>query len=135
MLTAVREAYPLVHHIADKVAAIYERHGEDRGPSTRYRDLVDLVAIITSASVSAETRSAVLLSEFERRGLTLPHKFDVPDRTLWEQGYSAEARRSLLNTARTVEEALAAVGAFVDPVTRRHRGRSLGPDSGEWIES
>jgi hypothetical protein len=40
-------AYPLVDHIADKVAAIYERHGEDRRPSTRYRDLVDLVAITT----------------------------------------------------------------------------------------
>jgi hypothetical protein len=128
-------AYPLVDHIADKLAAIYEHHGEDRRPSTRYRDLVDLVAIITGASVSAETQSAALRSEFERRGLALPHQFDVPDRILWEQGYTAEARRSLLNTARTLEEALAAVGAFVDPLLG---GTAVGlwdRDSGAWIES
>jgi hypothetical protein len=34
-------AYPLVDHIADKIAATYERYGEERRPSTRYRDLVD----------------------------------------------------------------------------------------------
>lgn len=41
----------MVDHVADKVAATYERHGEDRRPSTRFRDLVDLVAIVTAASV------------------------------------------------------------------------------------
>jgi hypothetical protein len=30
-------AYPLVDHVADKVAAMYERHGEDHRPSTRFR--------------------------------------------------------------------------------------------------
>jgi hypothetical protein len=30
-------AYPLVDHIADKVAATFERYGEARIPSTRYR--------------------------------------------------------------------------------------------------
>ena len=37
-------AYPLVDHIADKLAAMFERHGTLRAPSTRYKDLVDLVA-------------------------------------------------------------------------------------------
>src|SRR6266436_6070312 len=46
-------AYPLVDHVADKVAATYEQHGEGRNPSTRYRDLVDLVAIVLGASVEA----------------------------------------------------------------------------------
>lgn len=46
-------AYPLVDHIADKVAAIYQRHGELRRPSTRYRDLVDLVAIVSTADIPA----------------------------------------------------------------------------------
>ena len=128
-------AYPLVDHIADKVAALYERHGENRRPSTRYRDLVDLVAIITGASVSAEAQSAALRSEFERRGLALPDKLDVPDRILWDQGYSAEVRRSLLNTARTVGEALAVVGAFVDPLLGGTVAGVWDRDSGTWIES
>jgi hypothetical protein len=42
-------AYPLADHVADKIAATYEEHGETRRPSTRYRDLVDLVAIVNGA--------------------------------------------------------------------------------------
>lgn len=109
-------AYPLVDHIADKVAATYERHGEERRPSTRYRDLVDLVAIVTTASVGAASQRAALTSEFDRRGLTLPTSFVVPDRALWEPGYRAEARRSLLDTAQTLDEALLVVRPFIDPL-------------------
>jgi len=89
-------AYPLVDHVADKVAATYERHGAEQVPSTRYRDVIDLVSIVTGASVSAGEQRLALESEFRRRGLTLPSSFDVPDRSLWEPGYAAEARRSLL---------------------------------------
>lgn len=127
-------AYPLVDHIADKVAAIYERHGEDRRPSTRYRDLVDLVAIVTGASVPAEAQSAALRSEFERRGLTLPYGFDVPDRMLWELGYVAEARRSLLDSARTLDEALAVVRTFVDPLLRGTAVGAWDRESSNWVE-
>ncbi len=124
-------AYPLVDHVADKVAATYELHGDGR-PSTRYRDLVDLVAIVTVASVGADTQSAALRSEFERRGLTLPDRFDVPDRTLWEPGYAAEARRSLLETAGTVDEALAVVRPFVDPLLDGSAAGSWNPREGRW---
>jgi hypothetical protein len=109
-------AYPLVDHIADKVAATYERHGDDSRPSTRFRDLVDLVAIVTGASVAAAAQADALRSEFDRRGLALPRNFDVPDRALWGPGYAAEAARSLLATARTLDEALAVVRPFVDPL-------------------
>jgi hypothetical protein len=110
------KAYPLVDHIADKVAATYERHGEAQTPSTRFRDLVDLVAIVTGASLDADLQRKALVSEFERRQLTLPRHFDVPDRALWETGYAAEARRSLLETAGTLDEALAIVGPFVNAI-------------------
>jgi Nucleotidyl transferase AbiEii toxin, Type IV TA system len=102
-------AYPLADHVADKVAATYERHGEDRRPSTRFRDLVDLVAIVGGASVDSSTQTTALRSEFDRRGLRLPPSFDVPDRALWEPGYAAEARRWLLDTAQTLDDALAVV--------------------------
>ena len=109
-------AYPLADHVADKVAATYERHGERNMPSTRFRDLVDLVAIVTGASVRADAQLRALASEFERRGLALPERFDVPDRPLWETGYAAEARRSILDTAQTLDEALEVVRAFADPL-------------------
>src|ERR1700722_10005575 len=71
-------AYPLGDHIADKLAAIFERHGTLRAPSTRYKDLVDLVAILTRVSVQADPQQQALESEAERCGLTLPGQFDVP---------------------------------------------------------
>ena len=110
------KAYPLVDHVADKVAATYERYGDTQMPSTRYRDLVDLVAIVTGATVEAGAQRAALKSEFERRDLALPRQFGVPDRALWETGYAAEARRSLLETARTLDEALSIVRPFVDSI-------------------
>jgi hypothetical protein len=109
-------AYPLVDHVADKVVATFQRYGIGRRPSTRYRDLVDLVAIVRGASVSAEEQLRALTSEADRRGVQLPRRFTVPDRGLWEPGYAAEAVRSLLPVARTLDEALALVRPFIDPV-------------------
>ncbi len=128
-------AYPLVDHVADKVAATYEVHGKDRRPSTRYRDLVDLVAIITGSSVSAEAQHVALRSEFERRGLAMPEHFDVPDRTLWETGYAAEAHRSLLDMAPTLDKALAVVRPFLDPLLDGSAAGVWNRKSGSWSES
>jgi hypothetical protein len=55
-------AYPLVDHIADKVAAMYERHGRTQMASTRFRDLVDLVAIVRAASVEGAAQHDVRCS-------------------------------------------------------------------------
>jgi hypothetical protein len=109
-------AYPLVDHIADKVVAMFEPHGARRFPSTRYRDLVDLVAIAIGASVNAETQLIALAAQAERRGVALRARFDVPDRALWEPGYAAEAGRSLLPVAHTLDDALAVVAPFLDPL-------------------
>lgn len=109
-------AYPLVDHVADKVIAMFELHGARRMPSTRYKDLVDLVAIATGASVDAEAQLTGLATQAERRGIALPARFDVPDRALWEPGYAAEAGRSLLPAAHMLDEALAIVAPFLDPL-------------------
>jgi hypothetical protein len=98
------------------VAATYERYGQARMPSTRYRDLVDLISIVTGSSVPAEAQRIALASEFERRRLPLPETFDVPDRALWEAGYNAEARRSSLIVGRTLDEALPFIKRFIDPL-------------------
>ena len=73
-------AYPLVDHVADKVVAVFDRYGASAAPSTRYKDLVDLVAIATGASVEAVAQTRALTSEAGRRGVALPSSFDVPDR-------------------------------------------------------
>jgi len=109
-------AYPLVDHIADKISAIVRRYGSQEVPSTRFKDLVDLVAIVSEVTVQADLQMAALASEARRRGTPLPPVFDVPDRSIWQRGYAAEAARSLLPTARILDEALGRVRPFVDPL-------------------
>jgi len=126
-------AYPLPDHVADKICAILERHGDGNLPSTRYRDLVDLVAIVAGASVNAEDQLRAISSEVARRGLTLPRRFDVPDRTLWEPGYAAEAERSLLAMNRTLDEALGIVRPFIDPLIDGTATGDWDPAGGGWV--
>jgi hypothetical protein len=57
-----------------------------------------------------------LRSEARRRGLQLPGRFAVPYQRLWQRGYAAEAGRSLLARARTLDEATAMVTPFLDPL-------------------
>lgn len=125
--------FPLVDHIADKVAATFDRYGDTEAPSTRYKDLVDLVAIVTVASVEAEAQMTALASEAKRRGISLPQRFGVPARDLWERGYAAEAGRSLLPVARTLDEALAVVTPFLDLLLEGTAAGTWDPKEGRWV--
>lgn len=126
-------AYPLVDHIADKVVATVQTYGAGRVPSTRYKDLVDLVAILSQATVEAEPQRAALQSEADRREVALPTAFTVPDRELWRKGYAAEARRSLLDEAFTLDGALAVVVPFLNPLLDGSAAGTWDPRSGRWI--
>ena len=125
-------AYPLVDHIADKVVATFDRYGETAAPSTRYKDLVDLVAIVLDASANAAAQMAALNSEAERRGISLPDHFEVPDRDLWQRGYAAEAGRSLLRVGRTLQQALDVVRPFLDPLLGGTATGRWDPASRRW---
>ena len=124
--------YPLVDHIADKLAAIMDNYGASRRPSTRYKDLVDLVAIVTVATVEAGAQERALRSEAERRGRELPLRFGVPDRRMWETGYESEARRSLLPVAHGLDEALQVVRGFINPVLDGTARGTWDPRRGDW---
>lgn len=124
--------YPLVDHIADKTCAILERHGLERRPSTRFKDLVDIVSIVSRATLPADEQHNALHSEAQRRGLPLPQKFSVPDCGLWGPGYAAEARRALALPALTLDQALDLVSPFLDPLLE---GAALGrwdPQTATW---
>jgi Nucleotidyl transferase AbiEii toxin, Type IV TA system len=127
-------AYPLADHVADKIAATFELYGRSQAPSTRYRDLVDLVAIARGASVDAAQQLRSLRSEAEWRGVTLPWTFDVPDRGLWEPGYRREAEESTLTDAHTLNEALAIVGPFVNPLLQGTATGRWQHECGDWTD-
>jgi Nucleotidyl transferase AbiEii toxin, Type IV TA system len=126
-------AYPLVDHVADKVAATFDRYGDSEAPSTRYKDLVDLVAIVLEASIDAEPQLAAIESEGDRRGITLPARFDVPTRELWERGYAAEAGRSLLPVAKTLDDALTIVRPFLNPLLDGTARGTWDRRHGRWV--
>lgn len=124
--------YPLVDHVADKIVAVLERHG-DR-PSTRFKDLVDLIAIITQASVNANAQRNAIYSEADRRGISLPNEFDVPDLQLWKRGYESEAARSLLSVAGTLDEALIMAKSFADPLIQKTATGHWNPRTLDWSQ-
>lgn len=123
-------AYPLVDHVADKVCAIHEDH--DGRPSTRFKDLIDLVAIADSSSLDAALQLDALHARTRRRHLTLPSTVTVPDRAMWETGYRAEARRAVGLTAITLDHALAVVAPFLDPVLDGTAHGTWDPLSARW---
>ncbi len=127
------KAYPLVDHVADKVVATFDRYGSGGLPSTRYKDLLDLVAIVTSAEIDAAAQGAALTSEAERRGVRLPDRFDVPDRSLWKPGYAREAREAVAPVPATVDDALTLVRPFIDPLLDGSATGRWDPHQRQWV--
>jgi predicted nucleotidyltransferase component of viral defense system len=124
--------WPLEDHVADKIAAMYERHGESLRPSTRFKDLVDLVLIALNSPVRGPAAHAALHAEVRRRTesgmhLVLPATFEVPDPS-WTGGYRAEAAkaRDLPADCHTLAGVTPLADGFVSPLLTED-----GPD-GTW---
>jgi hypothetical protein len=125
-------AYPLVDHLADKFAAILERHGDDRQTSSRYRDLVDIAIIATSVAVNGVSLRTAILTEFDHRSLPVPSTFAVPDQTAWRAGYDALAKD--LPTLRTLpfENAEALASDLFAASTSDQGSGTWDPVRGRW---
>lgn len=108
--------YPLSDQVGDKVCAMYEVHGERDNPSSRFRDLVDLVLITSTFELDADMISQSLLSEQARRGLVLPRKLISPG-PQWPNGYAAIATKSRLQAdVSDLNDALQRVGKCLNPI-------------------
>ena len=59
--------WPLEDHVADKIAAMHERHGDRLRPSTRFKDLIDLVLIAMNSALDGPTAHTALHREVRRR--------------------------------------------------------------------
>lgn len=114
--------YPLVNHLADKICAMYERH--KGSPSSRYRDLADILLISQRENVDGRYAQLALRTEARRRRLTgtpgvelvLPSAFQPPG-IAWPDRYPAAARQVPgLQGCRTWTEAATAAEAFLTPL-------------------
>lgn len=122
-------SYPIENQVADKVCAMFELHGADQRPSTRYRDLYDIALIALELSLDAADLSAAVSTQQQVRNLTLPTQVQLPGPE-WEAGYaklvavSPQLREEITNVWSAVEVA----GLLLDPVL----GAAENVPSGMW---
>ena len=127
--------YPLTDQVADKVCAMYERHGDADLPSTRYRDLVDLVLIVTTCELDGEMTHVALQAESTRRSMKLPPSLSPPA-TSWEQGYAAYARKTKLSSGlHSLNAALHEVARCIDPLLDGSRTRGRWTPNDGWVDA
>ncbi len=131
------QLYPLVDHIADKLAAMYETHpglGGTIVPSSRVKDFVDLAVIATSQTVTGANLHRAIISEFAQRQLGLPATFNVPDPSIWATGYERMARDTpALRNHRAYHEGYRLVTAFLSPILAHQISGEWQPLRQEWI--
>lgn len=126
---------PIESHLADKICALYETHHGGK-PSTRYRDLADIVRIVTSMPLDATRLSQTLTHEEGRRSITLPAQFVAPHHQ-WEYDYEEAARQfsEFPVEYHRLEASLARAAQCLTPVLSRQRtAGTWEPDRRTWID-
>ncbi len=107
-------AIPLPQHVAEKVHAYTRTYGREGRPSTRVKDLVDLVLIATEVSLDAVQLRRALEETFEFRAThALPDRFSRAPRE-WVAAYARMARE--LGLAESVDDGHRIAAAMLDPV-------------------
>ncbi|RNG27765.1 nucleotidyl transferase AbiEii/AbiGii toxin family protein [Streptomyces botrytidirepellens] len=113
------QLYPIVNQLADKVCAMFERH--HGSPSSRYRDLADILLISQQESLDGPYAQLALRTEARRRriagvDIVLPESFQPPG-PAWPERYPAAARQVPgLKGCATWNEAALAAEAFLSPL-------------------
>jgi hypothetical protein len=107
-------ALPAVLHVAEKVHAYTRRYGRDGAPSSRPKDLVDLVLLATYEPFVASELQAALEETFTSRGThPLPNELPPPPAE-WARPYAELAEQ--VGIAPALEDAYLQARAFVDPI-------------------
>lgn len=117
-------SYPVASQIADKICAMYERHGKTPPgkASTRYHDLYDVSLLAreltpAAGALSASELQVALETQCTIRNLTLPNRMTIPDEN-WKIQYPLKARQ--FGDAKwgldNLDEALRIAGLFIDPI-------------------
>lgn len=106
--------YPVENALADKACAIAERYN-DR-PSSRVKDLVDILVYATNCIVDGEKLMTRIQREVGARGISLPKRFTIPEG--WEGRYEKQFAKLLGQTGaaesyRSIAEATAVAGKLV----------------------
>jgi hypothetical protein len=125
-------AYPVVDHIADKLAATESRYA-DGARSTRPRDLVDLVVLARTQSVDGDDLRTAIVAERLHRSLPAVESFSVPP--AWATTYPPLAARTPHCAGlHDVEAAARLVATFLEPaMSGSAAGRRWDPAGATWL--
>lgn len=124
--------YPIVDQIADKVCATMADY--NGRPSSREKDLVDLVVIAKTQTVCADALRRAIDAETLVRSLAPFSELSIP--APWGRMYARDAREVPYCTDyRTVDLARELMRTFIDPVLGgRVMSKTWSPKSTEWRE-
>lgn len=126
---------PIENHAADKICAMYELHRGE--PSTRYRDLTDLVRIVQDLRIDARRLREMLVHEQERRKMApLPETLRSPH-VAWETAYPRAARdfAEFPPELHSLDASLSAAGVCLDEVlSARRRDGTWDPLTQSWSD-
>ena len=109
--------YPVTMAVVDKFCGITERH--DGRPSSRVKDLVDLVVYLTHEPIDGGELADRLQREASIRGIALPGFFSLPDewRGTYERTYRHLVNQTSLGSAYpSMADAEMLVAGFFGPV-------------------
>jgi nucleotidyltransferase AbiEii toxin of type IV toxin-antitoxin system len=115
-------ALALPAQIADKVCALFERHGVGGQHSSRARDLADIAMIATQTEIDGSQLAAQLRREEQRRLQAgtliepLPRELRLVDQQLAD--WKARWTRATRGAPISFDEAREAASTFPDPVLR-----------------
>ena len=121
--------YPIQDQIADKHAAMVDTYAGH--PSTRYRDLVDLVLIATTQTIEAGSLGTALVSEHHRRKTPPTAEIVLPSED-WHDGYRKLAAEVPGFNHLDAAEAIDVVNQFVGPVLTGLTTGTWNPEDLEW---
>lgn len=113
LITFPYRLYPVADQIAEKVCATMDTQYPGGKPSTRVKDLVDLVVIVHTQTVRFDEFQAAIDSKRRLSGIAPFDHFDVP--TEWGRTYPATAKGVPVAESFSAHTAAEIVACFVDP--------------------
>lgn len=132
LVTAAYRLISIEDQIADKVCASRGTHGATGAPSTRVKDLVDLVAIALTQTIDGSTLHLALQTEQARRQLP-PASTYIPPAATGSQYRALASTSPLTAPFRELIDAVPLVAHLVDPaLTGLARDHQWQPDTRAW---
>jgi hypothetical protein len=124
-------AIPLPQHLAEKVHAYTRTYGESEQPSTRPKDLIDILLIESSAAIQADALRHALENTFaERARQPLPTNLPPPP-AAWVDPYRRLAET--VNVDGNLSIAFTRATAFLDPVLAGRAHGQWDIQRREWV--